>query len=109
MQWQYCKHVICQMCKQHWAGIWALACRVSHASVVRGCVLVSASFSLITSGFSNTITLQQRVTTSAVGRRSCHTHENCMHAEQIIILFYIFIFIFCPMYLVLFSVVFTEH
>ena len=38
--------------------------------------------------------------------RSCRTHENCMHAEQIIIIiFYMFIFIFCSMYLVLFSIV----
>ena len=33
------------------------------------------------------------------------THENCMHAEQIIIIFYILFFIFCSMYLVLFSIV----
>ena len=58
----------------------------------------------ITSGFSNTITRQRHVTTTAVARRSCHTHENCMHAEQIIIIFYIFSF-FCSMYLVLFSIV----
>ena len=37
--------------------------------------------------------------------RSCCTHENCMCAELIIIIFYIFIFIFCSMYLVLFSIV----
>ena len=37
--------------------------------------------------------------------RSCLTHENCMRAKQIIIIFYIFIFIFCSMYLVLFSIV----
>ena len=48
----------------------------------------------ITSGFSNTTTLQRRLTTRTVGRRSCHTHENYMHAEQIIIIFYIFIFYF---------------
>ena len=59
----------------------------------------------IISGFSNTTTLQRRITTTAVGRRSCRTHENCMHAEQIIIILYIFIFIFCSMYLVLFSIV----
>ena len=59
----------------------------------------------ITSGFSNTITRQRHVTTTAVARRSCRTHENCMHAEQIIIIFYIFYLIFCSMYLVLFSIV----
>ena len=37
--------------------------------------------------------------------RSCHTHENCMRAQHIKIIFYIFIFIFCSMYLVLFSIV----
>ena len=58
-----------------------------------------------TSGFSNTITRQRRLTTTAIARRSCLTHENCMHAEQIIIIFYIFYFIFCSMYLVLFSIV----
>ena len=47
-----------------------------------------------TSGFSNTITRQRRLTTTTIGRRSCHTHENCMHAEQIIIIFYISFFYF---------------
>ena len=58
----------------------------------------------ITSGFSNTITRQRRITTTAVARRSCRTHENCMHAKQIIIVFYIFFYIFCCMYLVLFLI-----
>ena len=49
----------------------------------------------ITSGFSKT--------TTAVGRHSCHTHENCMHAEQIII-FYICFFFFFALYFVLFSI-----
>ena len=59
----------------------------------------------ITSGFSNTTTLQQRLATTTVGRRSCHTHENCMHAEQIIIIFNIYIFFFCSLYLLLFLIV----
>ena len=59
----------------------------------------------ITSGFSNTTTLQRRLTTTTVGRRSCHTHENCMHAEQIIIISYIFFLIFCSLYLLLFLIV----
>ena len=59
----------------------------------------------ITSGFSNTTTRQRGITTTAVGRRSCYTHENCMHAEQIIIIFYIFNYIFCSMYLLFFSIV----
>ena len=58
----------------------------------------------ITSGLSNTITLQQLITTPTVVRRSCDTHENCMNAEQIIIIFYIF----CYMYLVLFSIVLSR-
>ena len=59
----------------------------------------------VTSGFSNATTLQRRITTTAVGRRSCHTHENYLHAEQIIIIFRIFFFIVCFMYFVLFSIV----
>ena len=59
----------------------------------------------ITSGFSNTITRKRRLTTTAVARHNCRTHENCMHAEQIIIIFHIFYCIFCSMYLVLFSIV----
>ena len=78
--------------------------RVYHASVVKGCVPMSAPSNTITR-FSNTITRQRRFTTTAVARRSCRTHENCMHAEQIIIIFYIFYFIFCSIYLVLFSIV----
>ena len=58
-----------------------------------------------TSGFSNTITLHRRITTAAVTRCRCHTHENCMHAEQLIFIFFVFLFIFCSMYLVLFSIV----
>ena len=58
----------------------------------------------VTSGFSNTITLQRRIATTAVARRSCRTHENCMHVEQIIIIFYIYFLIFCYMYLSLFSI-----
>ena len=44
---------------------------------------------------------------STFARGCWHTHENCMHAKQIIIIFYIcfFIFIICYMYLVLFSIV----
>ena len=99
---------------------------VYHCSVVRGCVPVSWHtnanylFELartriiiwiignnpvlsITSGFSNTITRQWRITTTEGARRSCRNHENSMHAEQIIIILYIYIV--CSMYLVLFSLV----
>ena len=37
--------------------------------------------------------------------RSCLTDENCMNAEQITIIFYIYNFIFCSLFLVLFSIV----
>ena len=57
-----------------------------------------------TSGFSNTTTLQRRITTTAVRRRSCRTYESCMHAQQIIIIFSIFFFLFCSIYLILFSI-----
>ena len=69
------------------------------------CPWVPHSVLSIISGVSNTTTLQRRITTTTVVRRSCHTHENCMHAEQIIIIFYIIFFIFCSMYLVLFSII----
>ena len=59
----------------------------------------------ITSGFSNTTTLQRHITTTAVGRCCCRTHENCMHAEQMIIILYIYRFFALCTYLVLFSIV----
>ena len=70
---------------------WEVVCRWAHHPVLS-----------TTSGFSNTITLQQRITTTTVVRRSncCRIHENSMHAEKIIIIFY-----FYSMYLVLFSIV----
>ena len=48
----------------------------------------------ITPGFSNITTLQQRITTTTIGRCSSHTHENSIHAEQIIIILYIYICVF---------------
>ena len=92
-----CKHVMCRTCMKHCQ---CLPCQRRE----RLCWAPHPVLS-ITSGFSNTTTLQRGVTTTTVGRRSCRTHENCMHAEQIIIIFYIFLFIFCSMYLVLFSIV----
>ena len=90
-----------------------------HVSDVHGTLAVStmpASWEVVghwaphpalsmTSSLSNTITLQRRITTTIIVRRSCRTHENCMHAEQIIIIVNIYFFIFCTMYLVLFSIV----
>ena len=83
----------------------ALAVSIMPVSWEIVCPWVPHPVLYITSGFSNTITRQRRVTTTAVTRCNCCTHENCMHAEQIIIIFYIFYFIFCSMYLVLFSIV----
>ena len=79
---------------------------VCHASVVRGCVRLSASSSLIYHFWF--LKHHHSAATPHHHRRcwrSCHTRENCMHAEQIIIIFYIIFFIFCSMYLVLFSIV----
>ena len=88
---------------------------VYHASVVRGCAPVSASSSLIfhfwflkhhhsaaTHHYHRSCETQLR---DAVERRSCHFHEKCMHAEQIIIIFHIYIYFFGgSMYLFLFSI-----
>ena len=101
---RHCKNVICQTCSklQHWQ---CLSCQRRER--------LSAGQHLIqsypcTSGFSNTITLQRRITTTAVARRSCRTHENCMHAEQIIIFFYIYIYIYIYIYfLYVFGIVFN--
>ena len=119
MKRRYCKHVMCRTCMQHlclvYSGVGTVVeCRSpdgSHAvhamppswEVV--CCWVPHPVLSITSGFSSTTTLQRRLTTTTVGTRSCHTHENCMHAEQIIIIFYIIFFIFCSLYLLLFLIV----
>ena len=68
------------------------------------CRWASHPFLSITSGFSNTIIWQRRLTTTTVAWGSYHTNENCMHAEQIIIILYIYI-LGGSMYLVLFSIV----
>ena len=79
---------------------------VSHDSVVRGCVLLSASSSLIYHFWF----LKHHHSAATHHHhprwwRSCRSHKNCMHAEQIIIIFYILFFNFCSMYLLLFSIV----
>ena len=48
----------------------------------------------INSGLWNNSILQRGISTTAVGRRSCRTHRNCMHAEQIIIFFYFLLHVF---------------
>ena len=79
---------------------------VYHDSVMSGCVLVSTTSSLIYHFWflkhhhsAATHHHHRRYETKVV------THENSMHAEQIVIIFYIIFFIFCSMYLVLFSMV----
>ena len=86
----------------------ALAVSIMPASWEVVCPWAPRPVLSISSGFSNTITRQRRITTTAVARRSCRTYENRMHAECIIIIFhisYFAYFIFCSMYLVLFSIV----
>ena len=95
------KHVMCRTCMQQCSHIVS----VCHASVVRGCVPLSSSsliyhFWFLKHHHSAATTHHHRCCW-----RGCRTHENCMRTEQIIIIFYIFIFIFCSMYLVLFSIV----
>ena len=64
----------------------------------------------ITSGFSiNTTTRHRRITTIAVAWGSCRTHENSMHAEQIIIMFYIFILFFALWIWYYFQLYYTEQ
>ena len=97
MKRRYCLHVMYRTCMKHRK---CLPCQRRE----RLCAaerLIQSYLSLL--GFSNAITLQRHITTTAFGRRSCRTHENCVHAEQIITIFYIYIF--CSMYLVLFSIV----
>ena len=87
MQQGYCKHVICQTCMQHWQ---CLSCQ--HRERLCAAELSGSSSLIYRFFFSNTITRQQRIATTAVVRCSCRTHENCMHAEQIMIVFYTFCF-----------------
>ena len=98
---RYCKHVMCRTCMQQCSHIGS-AC---HASVVRSCVTLSTSSSLIYHFWF--LKHHHSAATYHHHRRccSCRTHENGMHAEQIIIIFCAYVFIFCSMYLVLFSIV----
>ena len=98
----YCKYVMCRTGIQQCSHIVS----VCHASVVRGCVRLSASSSLIYHFWF----LKHRYSAATPHHhrrcwRSCRTNENCMFAEQIIIIFYIFIILFSSMYLVLFWIV----
>ena len=102
MKRRYCKHVMCRTCMQQCSHIVS----VCHTSVVKGCMLLSSSSSLFYHFWFPKN--HHSAATPHHHRRcwsSCRTHENCMCVEQIIIIFYIFIFIFCSMYLVLFSIV----
>ena len=90
------------ICHKRVASNEAAVLQACHMSDVHAPLAVSI---MPASCVSNTITRQRCITTTAVARRSCRTHKNCMHAEQLIIIFYIFYFKFCSMYLVLFSIV----
>ena len=91
MKWRYCKCVMCRICMQQCSHI----ASVCHASVVRGCLLLSTSSSLIYNFWS----LKHDHSAATP-----HHHRRC-RAEQIIIIFNIFYLIFCSMCLVLFSIV----
>ena len=116
MMRRYCKHVMCRTCMHCHATMAQCSpistCHLSvsvwlcHASVVVGYVPLSASSSLIYHFWF--LKHHHSAATHHHHRRccrSCRTHEICMHAERIIIIFYIFYFIFCSLYLVLFSIV----
>ena len=101
MKRRYCKHVMCRT-SMHQCNHIASDCR---ASLVRGYVPLSSSSSLIYHFWF----LKQYHSAATPHHhrrcwRSCRTHENCMHADQIIIIIYIFYFIFCSMCLVLFLI-----
>ena len=102
MKRRYCTHVMCRTCMQQRSHI----ASVCHASVVRGCLPLSSSSSLIYHFWF--LKHHHSAPTPHHHRRwwrSCPIHENCIRAEQIIIIFYIFIFIFGSIYLILFSIV----
>ena len=58
-----------------------------------------------TSGFSNTVTRQRRLTTTGVADAVVVPTKTACVPRKIIIIFYIFIFIFCSMCFELFSIV----
>ena len=65
---------------------------VYHASVVTGCVLVSTSSNLI---YYFWFLKHHHSAATHHHHRSCRTHENCMHAEQLIyFLLYVFGIVF---------------
>ena len=79
---------------------------VCHASVMRGFVPLSASSSLI---YRFWFLKQHHSAATPHHHNRWETQLsypcNCMHAEQIIIIFYIFFYIFCSLYLLLFLIV----
>ena len=91
MKRRYSNHVICQTCMQQCSNIGS----VCHASVVRGCVPLSASSSLMYHFWF--LKHHHSAATHDHHRccwRSCRTDENCTHADQIISIFYIYFFYF---------------
>ena len=102
------------ICHKHVVSKAVAALQVSHLSDVRAILAVSIMPALwevvcrwaphpalSTSGLSNTTTLQGRITTT--------THENCMHAEEVIIILYTFLFYFLLYVFVLFSIVLQNN
>ena len=81
------------------------ACHMSDVHARSALSIMPALWEVVCRWASHTITRQRRLTTTAVAWGSCRTYGNCMRAEQIIIIFYIFLNIFCSIYLVLFSIV----
>ena len=91
MQLRYCKHVICQTCMQHWQ---CLTCQ-HRERLCDGEHLIQSIYHFWF------LKQHHSAATHHHHRRwetCCRTQEYCMHAE------YLF-FIFCSMYLVLFSIV----
>ena len=100
MQRRYCKHVMCRTCMQQCSHIVS----VCHASVVRGCVpelIIQSYLPLLVSQ------------TPSPGSNASPppallmqlSFPSKLHVCEQIIIFYIFIFIFCSMYLILFLIV----
>ena len=98
MQRRYCKHVICQTCMQHWQ---CLSCQRRERLCER---LIQSYLPLLVS---QTPSLGTDASPPPPLRDAVVVpmKTDCIHVEQTIIIFYIFLFIFCSMYLVLFSIV----
>ena len=100
---RYCKHVICQTCMSDIRRQTSYDRR--QTSVVRGCVPVSASSSLI---YHFWFLKHHHSASTHHHRRRCEMQLSYpwkLHACRAINIYFLCIFIFCSMYLVLFSIV----